>query len=223
MVKNLSFAVALVFAVCTLLTGCGGLEKPQGAADNTIKVWAEMQGIGKSSQDIAAVTGVPKADIDKIYNTTKETLKDAFKTSYALNDENADVLVDYWLDTLVADEMITTKLKQASDTNPVVELTLTPIDAAGIQEIIRSDADLLNFMQTLEQLKADPAELQKALANDELQNIILQVVETKIVDQLTFKDPVTMDVKCQIVQGEDGKTHWGPADPNAVANFLKQQ
>ena len=222
MVKNLSFAVALVFAVCTLLTGCGGLEKPQGAADNTIKVWAQMQGIGKSDQDIAAVTGVPKAEIDKLYNTTKETLKNAFKTSYALTDENADVLVDYWLDTLVADEMITAKLKQASDTEPVVELTLTPIDTASIQEIITSDSELMQFMQMLGQMSADPAELQKALANDELQNIILQVVETKIVDQLPFKDPVTMDVKCQIVQGEDGKTHWGPADPNAVANFFKQ-
>lgn len=222
MFKNLSFALILVFALLTV-TGCGGPEKPTGAADNTIKVWAEMQGIGKSDQDIAAVTGVPKADIEKIYNTTKDVLKNAFKTSYALTDENADVLVDYWLDTLVADEMITAKLKQASDTEPVVELTITPIDTAGIQEIITSDSELMQFMQMLGQISADPAELQKALANDELQNIILQVVETKIVDQLPFKDPVTMDVKCQIVQGEDGKTHWGPADPTAVANFLKQQ
>ena len=222
MIKNLSFALIFVLALFTI-TGCGGPEKPTGAADNTIKVWAQMQGIGKSDQDIAAVTGVPKAEIDKLYNTTKETLKNAFKTSYALTDENADVLVDYWLDTLVADEMITAKLKQASDTEPVVELTLTPIDTAGIQEIITSDSELMQFMQMLGQINADPAELQKALANDELQNIILQVVETKIVDQLPFKDPVTMDVKCQIVQGEDGKTHWGPADPIAVANFLKQQ
>ncbi|MBQ7629350.1 MAG: hypothetical protein IJS81_03910 [Selenomonadaceae bacterium] len=222
MIKNLSFALIFVLALFTI-TGCGGPEKPTGAADNTIKVWAQMQGIGKSDQDIAAVTGVPKAEIDKLYNTTKETLKNAFKTSYALTDENADVLVDYWLDTLVADEMITAKLKQASDTEPVVELTLTPIDTAGIQEIITSDSELMQFMQMLGQINADPAELQKALANDELQNIILHVVETKIVDQLPFKDPVTMDVKCQIVQGEDGKTHWGPADPIAVANFLKQQ
>ena len=222
MVKNLSFAVALVFAVCTLLTGCGGLEKPQGAADNTIKVWAEMQGIGKSSQDIAAVTGVPKAEIDKIYNNSKATLAQAFKSGYALNDENAEELADYWMDTLIADEMMSTKLKEASDTNPVVELTFTAVDPEGIQEIVRSDSDLLQFMQTLEQLKADPAELQKALNNDELQDIIKNVIKQKIIDQLIYKDPVTMDVKCQIVQGEDGKTHWGPADPNAVANFFKQ-
>ena len=222
MVKNLSFAVALVFAVCTLLTGCGGLEKPQGAADNTIKVWAEMQGIGKSSQDIAAVTGVPKADIDKIYNNSKATLAQAFKSGYALNDENAEELADYWMDTLVADEMMSTKLKEASDTEPVVELTFTAVDPEGIQEIVRSDSDLLQFMQTLEQLKADPAELQKALNNDELQDIIKNVIKQKIIDQLIYKEPVTMDVKCQIVQGEDGKTHWGPADPNAVANFFKQ-
>ena len=222
MVKNLSFAVALVFAVCTLLTGCGGLEKPQGAADNTIKVWAEMQGIGKSSQDIAAVTGVPKAEIDKIYNNSKATLAQAFKSGYALNDENAEELADYWMDTLIADEMMSTKLKEASDTNPVVELTFTAVDPEGIQEIVRSDSDLLQFMQTLEQLKADPAELQKALNNDELQDIIKNVIKQKIIDQLIYKEPVTMDVKCQIVQGEDGKTHWGPADPNAVANFFKQ-
>ena len=222
MVKNLSFAVSLVFAVCTLLTGCGGLEKPQGAADNTIKVWAEMQGIGKSSQDIAAVTGVPKAEIDKIYNNSKATLAQAFKSGYALNDENAEELADYWMDTLIADEMMSTKLKEASDTNPVVELTFTAVDPEGIQEIVRSDSDLLQFMQTLEQLKADPAELQKALNNDELQDIIKNVIKQKIIDQLIYKDPVTMDVKCQIVQGEDGKTHWGPADPNAVANFFKQ-
>lgn len=91
MFKNLSFVMLFVLAMFTI-TGCGGEEKPTGAADNTIKVWAQMQGIGKSDQDIAKVTGVPQTEIDKLYDTTKATLSQAFQTTYALTEENADEL-----------------------------------------------------------------------------------------------------------------------------------
>ncbi len=223
MIKNFSFAIILLIAMFAV-TGCGGgAEKPTGAADKTIAVWAEMQGIGKSDQDIAKVTGVPQAEIDKLYDTTKATLSQAFQTTYALNEENAAELADYWLDTLVANKIITTKLKEANDTNPVVELTFTPIDVAGVQEIIRSDNDLLQFMQMLEQIKADPATLNNALNDADFQNTTLQVIKTKIVDELPYEDAKTIDVKCQIVQGADGKTYWEPENPNAVADFLKQQ
>lgn len=119
--------------------------------------------------------------------------------------------------------MITAKLKEASDTNPVVELTINPIDTAGVQEIVRSNNDLLQFMQMLEQIKADPATLNNALNDAEFQNTTLQVIKTKIVDELPYEDAKTMDVKCQIVKGADGKNYWGPENPNAVADFLKQQ
>lgn len=203
-------------------TGCGGPEKPQGAPEAEIKVWAEMQGIGKSDQDISAVTGVPKAEVDKLYKTTKDTMIETLKMAYLLNDKNAAELADYWMETLLDDEVITTKLKEANDTNPVVELTFKAMDPLAVKDMIEADNDLLQFMQLLEQAKADPAEKEKALNDDEFQDIVLNVIKTKIVDEMPYKAPVTMDVKCQIVTGEDGKTHWGPADPNAVANFLKK-
>ena len=43
----------------------------------------------------------------------------------------------------------------------------------------------------------------------------------KFIDEIPYDDEKTLDVPCDMVKSDDGKTlHWAPKDPKAIQKFL---
>ena len=42
-----------------------------------------------------------------------------------------------------------------------------------------------------------------------------------VIDEMPYDDEKTLDVTCELVKSDDGKTlHWAPKDPQAIKKFL---
>ena len=109
------------------------------------------------------------------------------------------------------------KVKKDDSENPVVELTATPVDKAELDKLLQTNEDLLALGVVLGMAQQQGVDVR----NDASYQQGAMDVLRKFIDEIPYDEEKTLDVPCQLVKSDDGKTlHWAPKDPKAIQKFL---
>lgn len=210
--KRLLLPFVAIFAML-LIAGCGD-NKPKDSADKAVLAYAELYAYADT--DKADAAGLTKEQKEKISEALLTEADNMFK-SMMLSEDNASAITSYYIGDRKANMELKAKVKKEDDKNPVVELTATPIDSKGASSSMETNEDLLAMgvyiglaQQQGVDVRTDPVYQQGAM-------------ETlrKVIDEMPYEGEKTLDVTCEMVKSDDGKTlHWAPKDPQAIKKFL---
>ena len=144
----------IVVALTALLmlvfvAGCG-TEKPKDKADEAILAFAELYTYNGTVD--AAKTGMKKADIDKVGKQVDDQLLKSF-AAYHLPDADQRDLTEYYLDRMQEKMDIQAKIKTASDTAPVVELSWNSIDGNKFAKMMQTDQRIVQLGQAVQEFR----------------------------------------------------------------------
>ncbi|MBR5912909.1 MAG: hypothetical protein IKZ58_00880 [Selenomonadaceae bacterium] len=213
-----SFDVMAAIFLTLSVAGCTAYSDI--SADKSVLPYVEMFATGRSAH--IADAGISKQTEQEIYDDIHQKLMERF-SSYPLNKQTLEKVVDDYLKYLQEVTKVTTTLKKDDSKEPIVEVKATVIDESGFDDLSQYEnldgfSELLARVQTakdsgvtLEQLKADE-EFQKFAAN--------------CIDKMLRSMPVnerTLEVICTRLQGEDAKMYWGPADIETLVKFSQGQ
>ena len=195
-----------------LVAGCG--EKPKDKADKAVLAYAELYAYGDTDKTEAAVFTTEQKE--KISEALLTEVDQQFQ-SMMLSKDNAVAVTNYYIADRKANITLKAKVKKDDSEHPVVELTATPVDKAEFDKIMQTNEDLvaLGVVLGLAQqqgvdVRNDPSYQQGAMD-----------VLRKFIDEIPYDDEKTLDVPCDMVKSDDGKTlHWAPKDPKAIQKFL---
>ena len=198
-------------------------DMPKVAPDKAIEDFAMIQYYGTTGDDKEASesTGIKPDEIDKFFKQRVETYAKDFEDEYLLNKESATELAIHYLAKCAEYSNLTVKIKDNDTTNPVVTVTLSPVDNDAISQKMRDNVDFVDFMQTIYESKNDPKLAAEMKNNPEFQSIILQGLEEEIFDVIPVKAPKSVDIECEISQGYDGKNYWMPIDPEKLGEVVQ--
>ena len=196
-----------------LMAGCGS-DKPKDSADKAVLAYAELYAYADTDKDAAA--GLTKDQKKKISDFVRNQSDELFQ-SMMLSEDNATAITDYYIKDRKDNMELSAKVKKDDDKNPVVELKATPIDSKGGEAMLGTKEDLVAMgvyiglaQQQGIDVRTDPVYQQGAM--DSLRAFI---------DQIPYDSEKTLDVPCELVKSDDGKTlHWAPKDPQAIQKFL---
>ncbi len=216
--KKFMFAKKLLLPLVAILAtfliaGCGD-DKPKDSADKAVLAYAELYAYGDT--DKTEATGMTKAQKEQISQALHSETDEMFK-SMMLSHDNAVAITDYYIADRKANMELKAKVKKDDAKNPVVELTATPIDSKGASAQMEQNADVVAMgvyiglaQQQGVDVRTDPVYQQGAMET-------LRAV----IDEMPYDDEKTLDVTCELVKSDDGKTlHWAPKDPQAIKKFL---
>ena len=216
--KKFMFAKKLLLPLVAILAtfliaGCGN-DKPKDSADKAVLAYAELYAYGDT--DKTEATGMTKAQKEQISQALHSETDEMFK-SMMLSHDNAVAITDYYIADRKANMELKAKVKKDDAKNPVVELTATPIDSKGASAQMEQNADVVAMgvyiglaQQQGVDVRTDPVYQQGAMET-------LRAV----IDEMPYDDEKTLDVTCELVKSDDGKTlHWAPKDPQAIKKFL---
>lgn len=212
MLKKLIIVLTAVFAMACV-AGCG-TEKPKDRPDDAILAYAELACFGDDEN--AAKTGMSKADIQKISDNVNGEFADQSQSFASLKipaDAQEDIMA-YLLATIRVQADMKATIKKDSSSEPVVELSYHDVKV----NTSSTDPRLTQLMTIAEQGIANG---ENPAAVPEYVDAVVSVVEDMYDNCITAGAVKTVDVKCKIVKGEDGKTYWAPADANALKDLLK--
>ena len=196
-------------------------DKPKFAADKAIEDFVMVQFYGTTGDDneAAASTGMKPDEIDKFFKQKVKECADDFKEEYLLNDETATELAVYYLAKCADSSNLTVKIKDDDEVNPIVTVTFSPVDNDAIVQKMRNNKEFVDFMQTIYEGKNDPKTKKEIENNAEYQALILQGLQKQIFDEIPVKAPKSVDMKCEIAKGYDGKNCWTPEDPEVLSTI----
>ena len=216
--KKFMFAKKLLLPLVAILAtfliaGCGD-DKPKDSADKAVLAYAELYAYGDT--DKTEATGMTKAQKEQISQALHSETDEMFK-GMMLSHDNAVAITDYYIADRKANMELKAKVKKDDAKNPVVELTATPIDSKGASAQMEQNADVVAMgvyiglaQQQGVDVRTDPVYQQGAMET-------LRAV----IDEMPYDDEKTLDVTCELVKSDDGKTlHWAPKDPQAIKKFL---
>lgn len=195
-----------------LVAGCG--DKPKDTADKAVLAYAELYTYGDT--DKTEATGMTKEQKDKISEALLTEVDQMFQ-SMMLTEDNAIAITNYYVADRKANMSLKAKVKKDDSEHPVVELSATPVDKAEFDKLMQTNEDLvaLGVVLGLAQqqgvdVRNDPAYQQGAMD-----------VLRKFIDEIPYDTEKTLEVPCDMVKSDDGKTlHWAPKDPKAIQKFL---
>lgn len=215
MLKRITFGLIATLAMSLLLLGCG-TEKPKDSADATVKAYALLYAAGDTTE--SAKTGMPKADIDKISEVMTQNVQQQL-ASFDLTDEQDKALVKVYMDTLKKNANIQAKIKTASDSEPVVELSMNRIDTAKFTQMMQNDEGLVQIGFVKGMIEAGESDATFEDYQEALTNRLGLLFENMPMKATAD----TLDVPCKIAKGEGDKTFWAPNDVQALAGFVSGQ
>ena len=207
----------IVVALTALLmlvfvAGCG-TEKPKDKADEAVLAFAELYTYNGTVD--AAKTGMKKADIDKVGKQVDDQLLKSF-AAYHLPDADQRDLTEYYLDRMQEKMDIQAKIKTASDTAPVVELSWNSIDGNKFAKMMQTDQRIVQLGQAVQEFRDAGGDIN---TSQDYRDAVVNVLKSMADDMPVVQQRKTIDVKCKIAKGEDGKTYWNPEN---VDDFVKQ-
>ncbi|BAL81949.1 hypothetical protein SELR_02410 [Selenomonas ruminantium subsp. lactilytica TAM6421] len=214
MYKRILLPLLVLLAVLCLV-GCGA-EKPKESADKAVLGYAELYAFGIS--DNLSATGMTKAQSDKISEQVIGNMLTAF-AQFPLSEKNVeDITAEYVAKVKVAMD-IKTKIKKDDDEHPVVEVSADVIDQQGAAKVAATHEDLIALGTVLAQLRAQGITDEQIKGDADFQKAVMECVNNYI-DEIPLKSAQTLDVPCELAEGDDGKMYWAPKDPEALGKFL---
>ena len=195
-----------------LVAGCG--DKPRDTADKAVLAYAELYAYGDT--DKTEATGMTKEQKEKISEALLTEVDQMFQ-SMMLSENNAVAVTNYYVADRKANMNLKAKVKKDDSENPVVELTATPVDKAELDKLLQTNEDLLALGVVLGMAQQQGVDVR----NDASYQQGAMDVLRKFIDEIPYDEEKTLDVPCQLVKSDDGKTlHWAPKDPKAIQKFL---
>ena len=195
-----------------LVAGCG--DKPKDTADKAVLAYAELYAYGDT--DKTEATGMTKEQKEKISEALLTEVDQMFQ-SMMLSENNAVAVTNYYVADRKANMNLKAKVKKDDSENPVVELTATPVDKAELDKLLQTNEDLLALGVVLSMAQQQGVDVR----NDASYQQGAMDVLRKFIDEIPYDEEKTLDVPCQLVKSDDGKTlHWAPKDPKAIQKFL---
>ncbi len=195
-----------------LVAGCG--DKPKDTADKAVLAYAELYAYGDT--DKTEATGMTKEQKEKISEALLTEVDQMFQ-SMMLSENNAVAVTNYYVADRKANMNLKAKVKKDDSENPVVELTATPVDKAELDKLLQTNEDLLALGVVLGMAQQQGVDVR----NDASYQQGAMDVLRKFIDEIPYDEEKTLDVPCQLVKSDDGKTlHWAPKDPKAIQKFL---
>ena len=237
MLKKLLFG-ALTCLLALTLVGCGGkkdeakpadnkpaaeekveVAKPVVAADKAILAYAQLFAYGVPEDPKAA--GMTDEDTKPAEEKIIGSLLQAF-SQFPLSDENVQNATASYIEKLHNGMEIKVELKKDDPAQPVVEVSVEPLDVAGANKVAATNEDLKALGEALQELHAQGITDEQLKENPEFQDAVLQVIDN-FTNEYPLKPRVSKEFNCKIVEGSDGKTYWAPADPEELAKFVSGQ
>ncbi len=211
-----SFAAIMTLMLAIFVTGCGN-DAPKISADKSILAWTELYATGTSSH--LADAGIPASSEQDIKDTLNKNITGEMK-DFPLNDKNIEEVTKYFLNHLKDITKVTTTLKSNDAKNPVVEVKAVTIDTNADQETLMKNDGIQTLMETVQASAAQGKSIDDMKKDAAFQNIAIESVKL-FIDNLPTVER-TLDVKCTVGKGEDGKTlYWMPENPEALAVFAQ--
>lgn len=212
-----SFAAIITLMVAIFVTGCGN-DAPKISADKSILAWTELYATGTSSH--LADAGIPASSEQDVKDTLNKAITGEMQ-GFPLSDANMKAATDYYLNRLKDITKVTTTLKSNDAKNPVVEVKAVTIDnKVTDQDSLMNNAGIKTLMETVQASAVLGKTIEDMKKDAAFQTIAIESVKL-FIDELPTVER-TLDVKCVVGKGEDGKTlYWMPENPEALAVFAQ--
>ena len=236
MLKKILFG-ALTVLLALSLVGCGGKKdaaKPaeapaeqkaevavEGAPDKAVLAYAQLYAYGIIEDENQAAAGMTDADIDKVQDKILTPIVDAFKM-YPLSDESVAEMTGKYVEKLHVAMDIKATVKTEDKEHPVVELSATTINQEGAKKVAESNADLVALGTAYGELKAQGLTDEDLKTSPDFQQFALESIDNYI-NEFPLNPEAKLEVTCEAAKGSDGKMHWAPQNPEAVAKFVNGQ
>lgn len=183
--------ICAVTLVALVTAGCGE-EKVVGSPDEAVLAYAESAMPQRLIGSLKAIIPLSDASSEHLIKVYRAKLKEHLKFKTTLKNEGKA---------------------------PVVELTVTPLDQeAAVKNAINND-NFIALLGMIGKLKADGAAEEQLKDNSDVQELAVTALE-KFIDELSFQPEQTIAVPCVKVTGQDGNTHWAPAEGAILIDFL---
>lgn len=241
MFKKLTLG-ALTLLLALTLVGCGGkkeepkpaadpkpaeqtetakpeVAKPEFAADKAVLAYAQLFAYGVPEDEKAA--GMTEADMKPMQEKTIGALLQAF-SMFPLSDENVQNATAAYVEKLHKGMEIKATLIKDDPGQPIVELSLEPLDVEGATQVSQNHQDVQALAMALEELHAEGITDDQLKQEPEFQTAVLEVIDN-FTNEYPLKPRVTKQFTCKIVQGSDGKNYWAPENPEELAKFVSGQ
>lgn len=237
MVRKIVFgALTLLLALC--LVGCGGkkedtakkdeapakteeAQKVEGTADKAVLAYAQLYAYGVVEDENLAAAGLTEKDIEAVQDQVLSPIVEAFK-QYPLSDESVAEMTGQYVGKLHAAMDMSATVKNDDASNPVVELHDTTINQAGAAQVAENNTDLVALGTAYGELQAQGLTAEQLKESAEFQQFALESID-KFINEFPLNAEQTLEVTCEVVEGSDGKMHWAPKDPAAIAKFVNGQ
>ena len=236
MLKKILFG-ALTVLLALSLVGCGGKKdaaKPaeapaeqkaevavEGAPDKAVLAYAQLYAYGVIEDENQAAAGMTDADIEKVQDQIIAPIVNAFKM-YPLSDESVAEMTGQYVEKLHIAMNMKATVKTEDKEHPVVELTATTINQEGAAKVAESNKDLIALGTAYGELKAQGLTDEDLKASKDFQEFALESIDNYI-NEFPLNAEATLEVTCNAVECSDGKMHWAPQNPEAVAKFVNGQ
>ena len=208
------FFICALMLAAVVIGGCGS-DKVVGTPDKAVLAFAEMMTMGESANFEAA--GFSEDDRKNLRKMIINIFAETFKGVVPLSDESADELSKIFYENSKAKMTFQAKVKTEDSTNPVVELTTTPLDLP--KAAAKVNDDFIALMGMVGKLKSDGATDDQLKTNPEVQKQAV-VAFGKYINEIPVQAEKTFEVPCVKVDGSDGNVHWAPADGKVLMNFI---
>ena len=237
--KVLFGALTLLLALC--LVGCGAkkdaagdakkddaapkaeeaAKAPEGSPDKAVLAYAQLYAYGVIEDENMAAAGMTEKDIEKVQDQVLSPIVTAF-TQYPLSDESVAEMTGQYVAKLHSAMDIKATVKKDDKENPVVELSATTINQEGAAKVAETNEDLVALGAAYGELEAQGLTEAQLKESPDFQKFALESIN-KFIDEFPLNPESKLEVPCVAVEGSDGKMHWAPKDPEAVAKFVTGQ
>jgi len=202
-----------MLAVVTIC-GCGS-DKVVGTPDKAVLAFAETITMGDSPN--LAEAGFSEDDKKNLRKVLINIFAETFKGVVPLSDESAAELSKMFYENSKEKISFNAKVKTEDSTNPVVELTTTPLDLPKAASKVNDE--FIALMGMVGKLKSDGATDDQLKANPEVQKLAV-VAFGKYIKEIPVQEEKIFEVPCVKVDGNDGNVHWAPADGKKLTDFV---
>ena len=196
------------------ICGCGS-DKVVGTPDKAVLAFVETITMGDSPNLAAA--GFSEDDKKNLRKVLINVFAETFKGVVPLSDESADELSKIFYENSKAKMTFQAKVKTEDSSNPVVELTTTPLDLPKAASKVNDE--FIALMGMVGKLKSDGATDDQLKANPEVQKQAV-VAFGKYIKEIPVQEEKTFEVPCVKVDGTDGNVHWAPEDGKKLTDFV---